>query len=124
MDQQCLDDRDLGASHLTPHALIIPLNFFGMAFSTTPRVTSPGTVWVERFRVAAKESGVMGRKLGLAVGGEAWMGWLCGAHRGLSVLVVPAMSRAGICDDHEMGPATCLKHHFRVYTPKRLSHVP
>jgi len=47
-----------------------PLTFsFGMAFSATSRGTSPGAVWAEGFRVAAKESGVGGRELGVAVWG-------------------------------------------------------
>ena len=63
--------------------------------------------------------------------GESWgwrLGWRRGwagcAHRGLGVFVVPAMSHAGICDDHEAGSVTRLQHRFRVYTPERLSHVP
>jgi len=44
------------------------------------------------------------------------MGRLRGAQRGLSVLVVPAISCAAICDDHDVGSVTCLQHRFRVYS--------
>jgi len=64
-------------------------------------VTSPGAVCAEGFRVAAKESGVAGRELGEAA--EGWMDRLRGAQRGSTVLVVRAMSRAAICDDHDAG---------------------
>ena len=40
-----------------------------MAFRATSRVTSPGDVWADGFRVDAEESGVAGRELGVAVGG-------------------------------------------------------
>ena len=120
MDPQCLDDRDLGASHLTP-----PLNLL-----LRNRLQYDPARDVPRHRLGGEisrghegERG-NGEKVGGGGWGEAWMGRLCGAHRGLSVLVVPAMSRAGICDDHEVGSATCLKHRFRVYIPERLSHVP
>jgi len=56
--------------------------------------------------------------------GEAWMGQLRGAQRGPSVLVVPVMSRAAICNDRHVGFVIYLQHRFRVYTPERLSHVP
>ena len=43
--------------------------FFKMSFSATSRVTSLGAVLVEGLRVAANESGVAGRELGVVVGG-------------------------------------------------------
>jgi len=74
-----------------------------MAFSATSRMTSPGAVWAEGFRVAVKESGVAGRELGVAVGrGEAWMDRLRGSQRGSTVLVVRVMSRSAICDGHDV----------------------
>src|SRR5260221_9404838 len=52
--------------------------FFGMAFSATSRVTSPGAVWTEGFRMAAKKTGEAGRELGnlgVAVGERhGWAG--------------------------------------------------
>jgi hypothetical protein len=64
--------------------------------------------------MAAKESGVARREWGVAVGGgkHGWAGCVA-----LSVLVVPAMSRAATCDDHDVGSIICLQHRFRVYTP-------
>ena len=57
-------------------------------------------VWPEGFCVAAKDSGVVGRELGVAVG-EAWMDRLRDAQRGSTVLVIPAMSRSAIWDEHD-----------------------
>ena len=124
-DSRCLDNRDPGVSHLAPHALLIPLDFLvrnGLQCDLARDVP--------RHRLAGGSSrGREGeRGSGERVGGggweEAWMGRLRGAQRGLSVLVVPAMSRAAKCDDHDVGFVTCLQHRFRVYTPERFLHVP
>jgi len=56
--------------------------FFGMAFSATSCVMSPGAVWTERFRMAVKETGEAGRELGnLGVAVEGRRGPLAAARR-------------------------------------------
>jgi len=83
---------DIGMIETLEHSHPIP--FFRTAFSTTSCVTSPGAVRAEGFRVAAKESGVVGRELGVAV--EVWMGRLLAAQRGFTDPMGRAMSRAAI----------------------------
>jgi len=118
------DDRDPKHPHLTPHALLIPRDFLlrnGLLCELARDV--PRRRLAEGFRVAAKESGVAGSVLGVALE-EAWMGGLRDAHRESTVLVVRAVSRAAICDDHDVGFVIYLQYRFRVHTPERPSHVP
>jgi hypothetical protein len=52
------------------------------------------------------------------------MGRLRGAQRGFPVLVVRAMSRAVVCDDHGWVFVMYGQYRFRMNTPEGLSHVP
>jgi len=56
--------------HLTPQALLIPLDFLlRNRLQCNIARDIPDAVWAEGFRVVAEESGVAGRELGVTMGG-------------------------------------------------------
>ena len=116
-DAQCLDNRDPGASHLTPHAPFIPLDFLlqnGLQCDLAHDI--PGRRLGGGSSCGHEGDWGSGERVGGGVGGRG--GWArCAAlSKGSAFWWVPVMSRAAICNDRHVGFVVYLQHRFRVYT--------
>jgi len=121
MDRRCWGDRDSGP-HLTPQAVPIPLEFL---LRNGLQCDFACDVPTRRLGGGAPRGGEGDRGNGESWGGGRWVDGPAArrvdAQRESTVLVLRAMSRTAIHDEHDVKLVIYLQYRFRVYTPERLS---